>query len=34
MMLLWKILGFRRLVMLFVLRRVWRLYQRRRAFSA
>jgi len=34
MMLLWKILGFRRFVILFVLRRVWRMYQRRRAFSA
>jgi hypothetical protein len=34
MLLLWKVLGFRRLAVLFVLRRLWRMYQRRRAFSA
>jgi hypothetical protein len=34
MMLLWRILGVRRLVVLFVLRRLWRMYRRRRAFSA
>jgi hypothetical protein len=31
MFFLWKLLGFRRLLLLFVLRRAWRMAQRRRA---
>jgi hypothetical protein len=33
-MLLWKMIGFRRLLVLFVLRRIWRMYQRRRPARA
>jgi hypothetical protein len=33
MLLLWRLLGFRRLLALFVLRRAWRMYRRRRAVS-
>jgi hypothetical protein len=33
MLVLWRLLGFRRLLVLFVLRRLWRLYQRRRALA-
>jgi hypothetical protein len=31
MLFLWRLLGFRRLLLLFVLRRAWRIVQRRRA---
>jgi hypothetical protein len=31
---LWKMIGLRRLIMLFVLRRIWRMYQRRRVARA
>jgi hypothetical protein len=33
MLLLLKLLGFRRLLIFFVLRRLWRMYQRRRALA-
>jgi hypothetical protein len=33
MLFLWKILGFRRLAILFVLRRLWRMYQQRASAS-
>lgn len=33
MLLLWRLLGFRKLLVFFVLRRLWRMYQRRRALA-
>jgi hypothetical protein len=33
MLLLLKVLGFRRLLLVFVLRQLWRMYQRRRALA-
>jgi hypothetical protein len=34
MLVLWRLLGFRRLLVFFVLRRLWRMYQRRRLANA